>query len=129
MAIDYDEYLQNKEAKKRLASEIESGGILDESGPIPSGVVESKKMSQSEFDAASRQPGGANAGLNTAADAAMMFGGPKGMAIGLGLKTLQSVNQAKQQQRMNKYNAEVQRIQARQDAINRLAQIGQGLKA
>jgi hypothetical protein len=74
-------------------------------------------------------PSGADQAVSTGADALIMFGDPSMKAAGLGLKTLQAVNQAKQQQRMNKYNAEVARIQARQDAINKMAQIGQGLKA
>lgn len=111
--------------KKRMTDE----GVEDLSGDIEPGMVESGKMTQRQFDVASREPGGANQGLDTVADAAIAFGGPKGAAIGLGLKTLQAVNESKRQQKLDRYKAEVARIQAKQDAINRLAQIGQGLKA
>lgn len=108
--------------------------VVDESDPVGPGMVESGKMSQGQFDVASRQPGGANAQpadqiASTGADALITFGDPSMKAVGLGLKTLQAVNQAKQQQKMNRYQAEVAKINARQQAINKMAQIGQGLKA
>lgn len=104
-------------------------GVEDLSGDIQPGMVESGKMSQQQFDTASKQPGGANQAVGAGADALIMFGDPTMKAVGLGLKTVQAIDQAKQQQKMNKYKAEVARIQARQNAIDKLAQIGQGLKA
>jgi len=67
--------------------------------------------------------------LGSGADALLAFGDPSMKALGLGLKTVQGISDAKQQQKMNKYKAEVARIQARQEALNRLSQIGQGLRA
>lgn len=83
----------------------------------------SKAMAQNLAPSTESQAVGAGA------DALIMFGDPSMKALGLGLKTAQGISDAKQQQKMNKYNAEVARIQARQDALNRLSQIGQGLKA
>lgn len=103
--------------------------VVDESGPVEPGMVESGKMTQKQFDVASKQPGGANQAVGAGADALIMFGDPSMKALGLGLKTAQGISDAKQQQKMNEYQAEVKRIQARQDALNRLSQIGQGLKA
>ncbi len=112
-----------------LSQASEAPAVEDLSGPIEPGVVESGKMTQKQFNTASREKGGANEALGAGADALIMFGDPSMKALGLGLKTAQGISDAKQQQKMNKYNAEVARIQARQDALNRLSQIGQGLKA
>jgi hypothetical protein len=67
--------------------------------------------------------------IEAGTDAMLMFGDPSIKAAALGIKTMQGIQQAKAQNRMNKYNAEVRKLQARQEAINKLAQIGQGLKA
>ena len=67
--------------------------------------------------------------LSTGSDALIAFGDPSMKALGLGLKAAQGISQAQRQKKMDRYNAEVAKIQARQDAINKMAQIGQGLKA
>jgi len=48
--------------------------------------------------------------------------------LGCALARVLTVNKQKQQNQINKYNAEVARIKARQEAINRMAQIGQSLR-
>lgn len=80
--------------------------------------------------------------LDTAGSGSMMAGlagvglekGATGMnpylvGAGLGLTALSSVQKAKQQREQNRYEAEMQKYQARQNAIQNLAQIGQNLKA
>ena len=67
--------------------------------------------------------------LDATSSGLMMSGNPKAMAAGLALQTLNQVSKQKQQNEQNKYVAEVQRVKARQDAIDRLASIGQNLKA
>lgn len=67
--------------------------------------------------------------LDSAADGMTMSGHPKLMAAGLALKTIQGIAQAKAENRRAKYNAELQKMKARQDAISQMAQIGRGLKA
>ena len=39
MKSRYDEYFERKKAKNALQSELDSGAIVDESGPIGKGVV------------------------------------------------------------------------------------------
>lgn len=51
------------------------------------------------------------------------------MGAGLALQTINTINKRKQQQEQNKYLAELQKVQARQEALNKLAQIGQNLRA
>jgi hypothetical protein len=65
---------------------------------------------------------------DVAAAGLMAAPNPKAKAAGLALMALSSVNKQKQQNQINKYNAEVARIKARQEAINRMAQIGQSLR-
>jgi hypothetical protein len=51
------------------------------------------------------------------------------MGAGLALSTAGSIKQGQNQRAQQRYQAEIKKLQDRQDAINRLAQIGQGLKA
>lgn len=71
---------------------------------------------------------GGNA-LDIASSAGMASGDPLAMGAALGLQTISAVNKSKQQREQNRYLAEVQRVKARQDAIDRLASIGQNLRA
>lgn len=54
---------------------------------------------------------------------------PYAVGAGLGLSTLSSINKGEMTNRQKRYEAEIQRINARQNAINSLAQISKGLKA
>lgn len=155
MISKYDLYFKRKAAKGALDKEMASGAVVDESGPIAPGEVESGKMTQAEFDEASLAPGGVNESLASKTsgaqygDSAMAAGktaasggnvediaaaglmaapNPYAKAAGLGLMTLSAINKQKQQNKIDRYNAEVARIKARQDAINKMAQIGQSLK-
>ena len=68
-------------------------------------------------------------GLDATSAALMASGNPYAMAGGLALQTISAVNKSKQQREQNRYLAEVQRVKARQDAIDRMATIGQNLRA
>ena len=103
--------------------------VEDLSGPIQPGVVESGKTSQKDFQEARAQGTAGEAAGEAGADALIAFGDPTMKAAGLGLKTAFKINEIKRQNQIDNYNAEVRRIQARQDAINQMAQIGRGLKA
>ena len=131
------------------------GGVVDLSGPIEPGVVESGKMTQNQFDVASKQEGGANAALNNTsgmdykaggigAAATLAKGGSVGDALGtglvstgnpyavgagLGLMALSSIQKAKQEQKQEEYKNKLAQVEARRSAIDRLAQIGQGMRA
>ena len=51
------------------------------------------------------------------------------VGAGLGLSALSSIQKGKNQREQNRYLAEVQKYEQRQNAYNKLAQLGQGLKA
>lgn len=68
-------------------------------------------------------------GLDAAGAGLMASGNPKAMAAGPALQTISGINKSKQQREQNRYLVEVQRVKARQDAIDRLASIGQNLRA
>lgn len=68
-------------------------------------------------------------GTDAAAAALMATGNPYAIAAGLGLTTLSTIEKKKQANKETKYKQEVAKAEARRDAINRLSQIGQGLKA
>jgi len=56
-------------------------------------------------------------------------GQPELMAAGMALQTMEGIRDRAQAQRQANYKAEVEKINARQQAIARMAQIGAGLKA
>ena len=145
---------QNRIAKRSPAGLGENSleDVVDLSGPIAPGVVESGQMTQKEFDIASREPGGANEGLEmpskgpdygkgalaagktaakggNAMDVAgaglIATGHPVGMAAGLGLMTLSGAQKAKQQKNEQKYKEAVARAEARTSALNTLSSLGQ----
>ena len=122
----------------------------DPTMPSASGraAYEEKLQQMQDKEAASEQVAGAqNSGTTNAAMGAgkaaasggsatdiasaglLASGNPYAMGAGLGLMTLSQINKRKQQEQMNQYTAEVERIKARQDAINRLSQIGANLRA
>jgi len=81
--------------------------------------------------------GGQKSALGTAAslggDALILYGDPTMKGVGLGLKAAAGISDAimgrKRQQEVDEYNAKVAQINARQEALSRLSQIGQGMKA
>lgn len=72
---------------------------------------------------------GGGSKLDAASKGLMASGDPRAIGAALGLQTISSINKSKQQREQNRYLAEVQRVKARQDAIDRLASIGQNLRA
>lgn len=111
-------------SKGSLAEQEVAPEVTDVVGQkVASTDMGSQEMAQKLAPSAESKVAGAGA------DALIMFGDPSMKALGLGLKTAQGISDAKQQQKMNEYQAEVKRIQARQEALNKLSQIGQGLKA
>lgn len=103
----------------------------DLSGPIGEGVVESGKISPQQMDISPTQNNGGNiAGIGRkATQVGAMTGQPELMAAGMVLQTMGGIQDRAQNQRNAQYQAEVAKINARQNAINRMAQIGAGLKA
>lgn len=68
-------------------------------------------------------------GTDAAAAGLMATGHPAGIAAGLGLMTLSTIEKKKQEQKQTKYLAQLKEVEARRDALNKLADIGQRLKA
>ena len=94
-------------------------------------TVSSDKASAGEkggLAAAKTAASGGNA-LDVASTGLMASGHPYAVGAGLALQTINTINKRKQQQEQNRYIAELQKVQARQEAINKLAQIGQNLRA
>lgn len=130
----YNEHFMNKMAQNAWDKEKFSmgnmGGVTDESGPIGEGVIASKQATPAQMQQNLLQGGGdaskLGAGLTTAGAATAQ---PELVAAGLALQTMGQIQAGKQNQRNAQYQAEVAKINARQDAINRMSQIGQSLKA
>jgi predicted membrane-bound mannosyltransferase len=145
----YENYL----AKKKF----QQSGVEDLSGPVGSGVAKTDWFGRSNLTQNDQQPeqvAGAkdtsSSGMSSAAGAAQSIAkgnspidaagsglvtygaataNPYMVGAGLALSTASNISDSKNQQAQDRYVAEVQRVKARQDAIDRLAQIGQNLKA
>lgn len=87
--------------------------------------VDFKKETMTEQMAPKSQAGTI---LDTASTGLMTFGDPNMKAVGLGLMAAKGVADTAQAQRRARYEAEVARAKARQDAIEKMANIGQGLR-
>lgn len=66
--------------------------------------------------------------LDTGASSLITFGDPTMKGVGTALMAGGKIAENVEQQRRNQYLAEVNRIKARQDILDRMSQIGQGLK-
>lgn len=127
----FNDYYKQK-YNERMASDASAylGEPEDLSGPIDQGVVASGQAKQQDLTQNLPEGGGmASKAGGVATTAGMATGQPELVAAGLALQTMGQIQQAKQAQRNARYTAEVNRINARQDAINRMSQIGQSLKA
>ena len=104
---------------------------IDESGPIEKGVVESGKISPEQMAISPTQNNGGNiSGIGgKATQIGAVSGQPELMVAGKVLETMGGIQDRAQNQRNSVYQAEVAKINARQQAIARMYQIGAGLKA
>lgn len=67
--------------------------------------------------------------IDAASSALMATGTPVGIGAGLALQTYSTIQGKKQAERDQRYKEKVAEAEARRSALNRLAQIGQSLKA
>jgi hypothetical protein len=131
----FNEYYRQK-MQERLASDASAYGqqpVQDLSGPTPESVigVGAGKVTPEQFQAAQAPVAGndkaALAGALTTTG--MATAQPELVAAGLALQTAGMIQQGKTNQANAKYTAEVNKINARQNAIDKMSQIGQGLRA
>jgi hypothetical protein len=114
----------SKSSFSEQAPQAQTVGGQDITGQTPSGI---DYKGAGVKGAETLAKGGS--GTDAAASALMATGHPAGIAAGLGLMTMSTIEKKKQANRETKYKQEVAKAEARRDAINRLSQIGQGLKA
>lgn len=99
----------------------------------PEDILKIQTAQPVKMEAPSAKEGGIsklskNAGLLSAAGSIPSPASPYLLGAGLGLQAMGMIQQGKQADRDAKYRAEVQKANARQEALNRLSQIGQSLK-
>jgi hypothetical protein len=107
--------------------------VQDLSGPTPESVigVGAGKVTPEQFKAARADPAENDKAklANTLTTTGMATAQPELVAAGLALQTAGMIQQGKTNQESAKYVAEVNKINARQNAIDKMSQIGQGLRA
>jgi hypothetical protein len=110
----FQEYMNSKKEEEAKPATMESGLAKGGAGAV-------QGMAQGQDKAVALGGGLTTAGMATA--------NPILTGAGLALSTAGAIKQGQNQRAQQRYQAELQKLQSRQDAINRLAQIGQGLKA
>ena len=99
----------------------------------PKDIVEEKvgatNLGVKELPKADYTPSGGDKAANTASKLAKAVPNPYVQGAAAVLDTAQAIYATQQQQKMNRYNAEIAKINARQNAIQSMAQLGAGLKA
>lgn len=146
-----DEQKQLWDSRAKLERE-KSLGAVEDLAPTGEGVAQTNWLGQSNLTqndsmevekSPASSEGSAGSGAMAAgktlaqgggpedavAQGLMMSGNPYAMGAGLALQTASSIKKGQNQRAQQKYLAEVERVNARQNAINKMAEIGQGLKA
>ncbi len=116
--------------KLKSMSKLQEEPVDSQIQVAPTGSADAAKQAadaqKQKLSETQNQEKAISGGLTTAG---MATANPYLTGAGLGLQAISMVNQAKNGRQMNRYNAELQKYQARQQVISRMAQIGQGLKA
>jgi hypothetical protein len=115
---------QGRKMYEQKVAEMQPEQVVGES----SGSGKSSSAGSAAMAAGSSLAQGGS-GVDAASAGLMASGNPYAMAGGLALQTISAINKSKQQREQNRYLAEVQRVKARQDAIDKMASIGQNLRA
>lgn len=128
----YDDLLRNKYNKFANSGdynlESPAAPAVEEEAPAAPAAPEKTAMQKGTGAAmqTAAQGGGA---MDIIKQGLMASGHPAGMAAGLGLAAASSIVEGRNKRAQEKYQAEVDKINKRQEAINKMAQIGQGLRA
>jgi hypothetical protein len=127
---EYKKMLDDQYANEQVKYQVGEQASPDIAPPSDMTPYQSSVMQRQQAVAPNMEQAGELskvAGVTTTSGAAS--GNPELAAAGLGLQAAGMIQQAKQAQRNAKYTAEVNKVNARQDAINKMAQVGQGLRA
>lgn len=124
---DQSAYVQKLKAMSAPQSP-ELGASAEEKLPVQKAESVDASKAVSELQGATGKQQDA-AGMLTAAGAIPSPASPYLVGAGLGLQALSMAQKQKNEQAAQKYQAEVQKYNARQAAIARMAQLGQSLKA
>jgi len=119
--MDENEFQKYQEYQQYLKDKEENTPVDMKAGAAKGATQAVQGMAQGQDKATALGGGLTTAGMAT--------GNPWLMGAGLALSTASSIKQGQNQRAQQRYQAEIKKLQDRQDAINRLAQIGQGLKA
>jgi hypothetical protein len=130
--MDYNELMKERYAKYANSGDFNLGGEQpDEEAPAAPVAPPAKEMTATEkgSGAAMKTAAAGGGAMDILQQGLMASGHPGGMAAGLGLSAANAIVQGRNQRAQDAYQAEIKKINERQDAINRMAMIGQGLKA
>lgn len=131
----YEETMKNRYDKYANSGEFNLGGEqpAEEAPAAPAAPVAppakeltAKEKGTKQAVQTAAQGGGA---MDILQQGLMASGSPYGMAAGLGLSAANAIVQGRNKRAQDAYNAEIDKINKRQEAINRMSMIGQGLRA
>ena len=128
----YEDVMKERYAKYANSGDFNLGGEQPaEQAPAAPVAPPAKEMTATEkgSGAAMKTAAAGGGAMDILNQGLVASGNPYAMAAGLGLSAANSIVQGRNQRAQDAYKAEVDKINKRQEAINRMAMIGQGLRA
>lgn len=129
--MDYNELMKNRYDKYATSGDYNLGKPDLEETPAapPAAPAKEATSGQKGMMGAAQTAAQGGGAMDIVNQGLMASGNPYAMAAGLGLSAANAIVQGRNKRAQEKYQAEVDKINKRQEAINRMAQIGQGLRA
>jgi hypothetical protein len=127
--MDYEEVMKNRYNKLLESGDYNFDKPNLEDTPAPAAPAKPATSMEKGMEGAMQTAAAGGGAMDILQKGLMASGHPGGMAAGLGLAAANSIVQGRNKRAQDKYEAEVKKINARQEAINKMAMLGQGLRA
>ena len=127
--MDYEETMRKRYENFQNSGQYDLGKPDLQETPAP--VAPAKELTGKEkgIGAAAQTAAQGGGAMDIIQQGLMASGHPAAMGAGLGLAAANAIVQGRNKRAQERYDAEVKKINARQEAINKMAQLGQGLRA
>lgn len=126
--MNYNELMKNRYDKYAQSGDytFDQPQVQEEAAPQAQAPATATEKGMAGAASAVSKGGG---GMDVISQGLMASGNPYAMAAGLGLSAANSIVKGRNERAQQRYQAELEKINQRQQAISKMAQIGQGLRA
>jgi len=126
--MDYNQLMKNRYDKYAQSGDytFDQPEVQEEAAPQPQAPATATEKGMAGAANAVSKGGG---GMDVISQGLMASGNPYAMAAGLGLSAANSIVKGRNERAQQRYEAELKKVNERQNAIAKMAQIGQGLRA